>query len=288
MTDEINQVPSTRCYFCRQVIEGEGLLIWSDGEGTHLGDLPKLRFYEDTYRLCSNCCDKYRAVDGVLAELGGPSEPPVRIGGYVVHVLDEGHNFDEPEEHSRLQISVYRPGNAYGSWSFGFFPRINKVKVVHDTPTSFTKSGSFYEASEDLTFDMSADQWRSDPVGAAAPFVGREIASEAAPMFVIPLADQIDAANEEERDRLLARLRDQEDGKREWSDDFVLHCWWRGAISWKERQDYERRWERGDFDPEGDDPTRGRKVVVRRRRRPGAAEERRRDHPSGDDANGTA
>ena len=246
--------PGDHCYICESAVEDEALAMWVDDDGFHY-DAPSnvCQSSSDSFRICASCHRTYTAILDLKAYVETDISPPVRVSGYLVSAWDRGSLFDEPEQFSEMRVDNYRPGPSYGNWSFCYYPNDNAVIIQHHFPIDFTPDGQFRTISTLVAFEVSADQWRSKPVDVVATFLGREIATTAAPMLQLPSTREVDQILSKERDWLLARLDEQDQGSRERSDDFLVTCWARGAISWNAVELYRDTWEDGDTVCEWDD-----------------------------------
>ena len=219
----------SKCHFCTRDLSDSHFVMWVDEDSVHFGEPPPAdhQLMTEPVHVCVKCHDIYTAIADVKSEFEGRIPPFVRTRGYVARAFDRGFQwFEDPDQFSELVIEIYEPGQVRRFWTFAF---------IHDEYVVEITDGA-------TSFRVSADEWLRGPVYAATPFVGCQIASEAAAMLQVLQKEELDEQLAAEWDHLYSRLDEQDAGKRERSDGFLDACWSRGALTDSEVERYRQAW----------------------------------------------
>lgn len=111
--------------------------------------------------------------------------------GYLVRAPRHAAEFMHTYAYSEISIDCYRPGRAYGTWSFDLLSKGYLILIERHYPTKTTGSGMFCHWELGPEFRVSADEWQLDPVGLVSCFLDEDVAAVAAPMLWVPKESEL-------------------------------------------------------------------------------------------------
>lgn len=223
------------CSKCGNAIGTTGLLIGTDYNGK-----PNSRKTKNLAPFCASCLKAAAAI-----KRQDQDADEVRLAGYKVAIFPRLDWLGNCMRHTEMKVDIYRPGRSYGAWTFELSYKEFAVGIERRVPSSIDKHGNFKHQSVALSCSISGDDWLRDPVEAAAPLLGADIAEESAPMLEVPTRDELQLDLAEQWAWLLDVLKDMNSGKSQRDLVYLGFCWMDGALTFDEVKRYRDAWESG-------------------------------------------